>query len=240
MTFPTDSNSELTRQLIRIADALERMANGGEPTAPEMRRPIEEYKTFDWAAIDASVVNSDIDGATMVEYAGTLWTRRSPVNKYEPAIWFSRANGKDAVGAVKYLKLITFQTIHDADPLPKKAAELASRPAFIAPPPPKKELPSTIALREQFVKLGTNKTFNLTTEAAGWLFDNLNGNVEIGQLLLPVMAEAKANGMTGLDVTKLLRAGKFDPQDCLAMVREQGDERQRQQLIDELGIGKIV
>lgn len=216
MAFPTDSNSELIRQLTRIADALERVANGGEPTSPDMRRPIEEYKTFDWGAIGASVVNADADGATMVEYAGTLWTRRSPVNKFEPAIWFSRANGKDADGAVKYLKLITFQSIRDADPLPKKAAELANKA-----PAAKKEQPSTIALRSEFVKFAADKRFNLTPEAATWLFEHIGGNVEIGTLLIPIMAEAKANGMDGKTITALMVQGKFDPQACLDLVRKQ-------------------
>lgn len=127
---------DLVKQLTRIADALERLSNGGEPVAPDMRRPISEFSHFDWASIGASVVSSDNDGPTHVEYGGTLWTRRSPQNKFGAAIWFSRASGgKDADGNVKYLRLITFQEIHDADPIGKKAAELVHK-APVAPQMP--------------------------------------------------------------------------------------------------------
>ena len=44
------------------------LANGGKPTAPDMRQPIEDYRAFEWESIDAAVViTSDNDGPTMVE-----------------------------------------------------------------------------------------------------------------------------------------------------------------------------
>jgi hypothetical protein len=47
--------------------------------------------------------------------------RRSPSNKYDPAIWFSRANGKDAEGNVQYLRLIVFKPVKEVDQLGDKA-----------------------------------------------------------------------------------------------------------------------
>lgn len=131
--------SEMLRQFTRIADALERMANGGEPTAPDMRRPIEDYRTFDWSGMGASVINADKDGPTHIEYAGTIWTRRSPSNKFDPAIWFSRAAGKDDEGNVKYLRLITFASIKGADPVNPKAIQAAGNAPAAEKPAPKVE-----------------------------------------------------------------------------------------------------
>lgn len=117
--------SGLELQLARIADALERMAADGKPMAPNYTRPIEQYSSFDWASIHAHVVKADADGPTHVECGGETWTRRSPVNKFAPAIWFSRAVGKDDDGNTLYLKLITFKVFTDADPLALKAREEA-------------------------------------------------------------------------------------------------------------------
>lgn len=117
--------SELTDILIqvtRIADALDIIARAGAPVEPGYIKPIGEYAGFDWTTIGATVVSSDKDGPTHLEHSGFVWTRRSPANKYSPAVWFSRANGKDADGNTKYLKLITFREISDADPIPDKVA----------------------------------------------------------------------------------------------------------------------
>lgn len=111
--------------LERIAVALEKLARGNEPEELNYVKPIDDYRAFAWEGIGASIVQQDADGPTHVEQGGFLWTRRSPQNKFEPAIWFSRPNGKDDDGNVRYLRLITFRTIKDADPLPRKAAEAA-------------------------------------------------------------------------------------------------------------------
>ena len=109
--------SELLQQLTRIADAVEAIARSTPPAAPNFSRPIEEYPHFDWSTIQARVIKSDPEGATHVEWGGETWTRRSPANKFEPAIWYSRANGKDDDGNVLYLRLITFKEFKDSDPL---------------------------------------------------------------------------------------------------------------------------
>jgi hypothetical protein len=116
---------DILYQLKRIADSLERLANNGEPVSPNLERPISEFKNFDWSSIDASIVRSDKDGPTHVEYGGLIWIRRSPENKYEPAIWYSRTAGKDDEGKTRYLRLITFKTVKDADPLPEKVEAAA-------------------------------------------------------------------------------------------------------------------
>jgi len=122
-------NPEILRQLTRIADALERLANNGKPVEPGFVRPIEEYASFDWDSIGAVVMRSDQDGPTHVEWGGFTWTRRSPQNKFEPSVWYSRSAGKDDNGEVLYLRLISFKPLHDVDPLPRAVAGKASSPS---------------------------------------------------------------------------------------------------------------
>jgi len=112
----------LFEQLARIANALETLARASASEQPEPNyiKPLADYTAFDWASIGASIVAADPDGPTHVEWNGALYTRRSPVNKFEPALWFSRAAGKDAEGIIKYLRLITFREIKDADPINPK------------------------------------------------------------------------------------------------------------------------
>ena len=142
-----ETETLIITQLVRIADAMERLASGGKPTAPNIVRPIEEYKTFDWAAHNMEVVKRDDDGPTHVSYGGVLYTRRSPSNKFEPAIWYSAPAGKDEEGNVEYICLIRFRTFSDADPLPAKArakapAQPASKPAATPPAAAQKAAPT--------------------------------------------------------------------------------------------------
>jgi hypothetical protein len=44
--------------------------------APNYQRPLNEYPTFDWPSIGATVLNRDDDGATAVEWNGQVFTRR--------------------------------------------------------------------------------------------------------------------------------------------------------------------
>ena len=114
---------QMLGQLIRIADALEQIARSGEPAEPNIFKPLAEYGSFDWSQIGATVVHQDQDGPTHLEWGGQLWTRRSPSNKFDPAVWFSRSAGKDEDGNVRYLRLITFREIGEAEPLPAKARQ---------------------------------------------------------------------------------------------------------------------
>lgn len=148
------SNAVL-QQLARIADALEKLAAGGEPVAPNYQRPLEDYAHFDWSSIGAEVVRSDDDGPTHVEHRGMLYIRRCPDNKFGEAIWYSRAVGKDEDGKNKYVSLISFRKISQAEPLPPKvagqvhnpnppsrpAAPPSMRPAPVVPPTTQSTLP---------------------------------------------------------------------------------------------------
>jgi DdrB-like protein len=66
--------------------------------APNYQRPLSEYSTFDWTSIGATVLNRDGDGVTAVEWNGQVFTRRSPSNKFDAAVWFSRHLGQDSDG----------------------------------------------------------------------------------------------------------------------------------------------
>lgn len=135
--------------MTRIADALEKLASGGKPSAPNIVRPLEEYSTFDWAAHNFDVVQRDNDGPTHVSFGGNLYTRRSPSNKFEPAIWYSAPAGKDAEGNVEYIRLITFRTFGEADPLPAKVngatkhTTTQGKPASASVPPPAEKKAAT-------------------------------------------------------------------------------------------------
>jgi len=110
--------------LSRIAIALETLAQANAP-APNFVKPIGAYHEFDFTTIGAKVVARDRLGVTAVEWGGYQWTRRSPANKFDVAIWFSRPNGKDLEGEVKWLRLITFKKTSDAEEIPTKVASKA-------------------------------------------------------------------------------------------------------------------
>lgn len=140
---------QIEQRLAEIAGCLERIARGSEPEEPNHIKPLEQFSTFDWSSIGASIVQRDQFGPTHLEWNGALWTRRSPQNKFEGAIWYSRAAGKDAEGNVHYLRLITFREVKGADPLPPKLAEATKRApmpgaerATQSPPEPGPESPS--------------------------------------------------------------------------------------------------
>jgi DdrB-like protein len=89
--------------------------------APNYQRPLSEYADFDWSSIGAIVLNRDEDGVTAVEWNAQVFTRRSPNNKFDAAVWFSRCVGKDADGNNKYARLISFKAVSDAEPIAAKA-----------------------------------------------------------------------------------------------------------------------
>lgn len=86
--------------------------------APNWQRPLKEYPVFPWEMIGAKVISKDQYGATQVSWFGHVYTRRSGENKkFGAAIWFSRAGGKEGEETV-YLKLITFKSLPNPEPLP--------------------------------------------------------------------------------------------------------------------------
>src|SRR5262245_19291647 len=90
-------------------------------TAPNYQRSLSEYPTFDWASIGATILNRDGDGATAVEWNGQIFTRRSPSNRFQEAVWFSRHLGQDSDGNKRYARLISFKALSDAEPIAAKA-----------------------------------------------------------------------------------------------------------------------
>lgn len=113
--------------LERIAVALERIAEsleGQQPHAPNYSANIEEFKTFDWDSIGATVDKRDQYGAAIVTYRGKQYLRRSPENAYSPAIYFSRCVGKDESGKNIYERLITFKQLGDVNPVSRKAESM--------------------------------------------------------------------------------------------------------------------
>lgn len=108
------------KNLADIAESLRAISAVSAPKAPNYSRPMTEYKNFDWKSIGATVTANDPAGVTSVEWGGFTWTRRSPQNKFATAIWFSRPEGKDADGNVRYVRLITFKAPTEAEPLPTK------------------------------------------------------------------------------------------------------------------------
>ena len=69
----------------------------------------------------ARTKNWRADGVTVVEWNGQVFTRRSASNKFPEAIWYSRHLGQDVDGNRRYVRLITFKVLSDAEPVAAKA-----------------------------------------------------------------------------------------------------------------------
>lgn len=108
--------------LERIASTLEQLA---PKSAPDYQKPLEEFRSFNWASINASVERSDQYGAAIVNWKGYQFVRRSPSNKFGEAIWFSRCIGKDENGGNQYERLITFKPTSkkEVEPIPEKVSK---------------------------------------------------------------------------------------------------------------------
>lgn len=116
--------TEIAIQLNRIAIALETAQP--EKPAPNYKFSIEKYQSFDWESIGCKVLEWDNDGATLIEWNGHQYKRRSPENKFAPAIWFSRAIGKNEDGSIQYEKLITFKEEEAPEPISRKVEKALS------------------------------------------------------------------------------------------------------------------
>lgn len=128
----THTLAEITQHLAAISQHLAIIAAANSTAEPNYQRSLTDYAAFDWASIGANILESDQAGPTVVGHNNFVYTRRSPQNKFDAAIWYSRADGKDEDGNVKYLRLITFKQTASAEPVPQKvAAQLAK-----ASPPP--------------------------------------------------------------------------------------------------------
>ena len=110
----TQTNTEFLAAAVaalnRIATALEILVADQVP-APNYKRTLAQFKTFDWTTINAQVVNADSWGPTQVEWNGRIFTRRNSNDKKKGrAIWFSAVvSGTVAEGNCKWGRLITFK-----------------------------------------------------------------------------------------------------------------------------------
>lgn len=207
----------LLKQLTRIADALERIASAGKPTAPDYIRPLAEYAGFDWPSINASVVQQDADGPTHVEWGGMLFTRRSPQNKFDPAIWYSRSIGRNEEGGAEYLRLITFREFKEADALPGKVAQqIKASGNGHSPKPEGKPASGGDAVAEAvetYHKAASEA--GLSTQAAAEILRIALADPKTALLYLPYFKEAKARGIQFNDARSHLVAHKYIVQEAI-------------------------
>lgn len=110
-------NNALLRQMVGLLQ-------GQEQPAPNYQCKLEDFAAFDWGRIGVTVEQKDTDGVAVVSWRGNQYLRRSAQNKFKPAIWFSRAVGKDENGENQYERLITFKELAQAEPLPDKVRRM--------------------------------------------------------------------------------------------------------------------
>ncbi len=94
--------------------------------APNFQRSLETFAAFNWASIGATVERTDQYGAAIVSWRGLQFVRRSPSNKFQEIIFFSRCVGKDDDGNNKYERLISFKPVSkiDVEPVPLKVERI--------------------------------------------------------------------------------------------------------------------
>ncbi len=108
----------IIESLSRIAIALEQMMPIA--AAPNYQFDLKDFAAFNWESIGAVVADFDSNGATAIVWRNHTFLRRSPSNKFDAAIWFSRCVGRDSKGANIYERLITFKELSNAEPLPER------------------------------------------------------------------------------------------------------------------------
>jgi hypothetical protein len=176
--------------------------------AAEVRKPhlchtkrIEEYPTFDWEAFGAKVVERDDDGVCLVEFKGEIYSRRSPQNKFAPAIWFSRSDGKDEDGNTKYVKLVIFKKFDfEPEPIPAKARQyMQQSPRTVAPPEPPAVVAENIS-REQATTIH-KELKGAGIDSTAWMVEQ--GYERLGMVkakdYAAVLAAAKASAKAAQD-----------------------------------------
>lgn len=120
----TEFEQALLAVLASIDMRLEALVEAGTSMAPNFQRRLGDFAAFNWASMGATVLEEDGYGVAAVEWRGSRFTRRAPQNKFDSAIWFSRAVGKDDDGTVRYERLITFKEQAEAEALPDKVANV--------------------------------------------------------------------------------------------------------------------
>ena len=122
-----DLQSQQLNTLNRIADALEKLAQGdpNAPKPPKFIRSIKEFPDFDWPSINATIVKSDRSGAAIVQYEGKEYARKAK----DEDIWFNRKIGqRETNGQTKptYEVLIRFGRSARVKSIPDDIQELYS------------------------------------------------------------------------------------------------------------------
>lgn len=72
--------------LERVVSSLEEESARKE--APNYQLRLEDFATFNWATISATVERCDAQGAAIVSWKGKQFVRRSPTNKYSPVVFY--------------------------------------------------------------------------------------------------------------------------------------------------------
>lgn len=114
-----EQHAEMMASLGRIEMLLQQ--NQGEPKPPSLEYELTDYPDFDWSRINAEVAVRDADGVAAVRWNGRIYKRRSPDNRFEPVVYFSRCVGKDDDGSNRYERLITFKKSETPEPIGRKA-----------------------------------------------------------------------------------------------------------------------
>jgi hypothetical protein len=115
---------EQTRLLSTISQQLGELLRSAAASLG-YRRPLSEYRRFDWSSINAQVIERDGLGAKEVEYYSHRYFRHAAGGKFGRAIWFSRPagpsidSGRGGGDPTGYAMLIKFSERHgEADPVP--------------------------------------------------------------------------------------------------------------------------
>lgn len=112
-------DKQVIQLLERIANALEKIAP--KESAPDLKYELEDFKDFNWTAIDATVTTSDQYGPAIVLWGGNRYIRRSPNNSWGAAILFTRCIGKEGDRNI-YERLVTFKELpKSAKPISREA-----------------------------------------------------------------------------------------------------------------------
>jgi hypothetical protein len=121
--FAMDDNDRTHLLLTQIRADLQAIIALLPKHCPDLVYPLSRFVGFDWGAIGATVLERDRSGATLVSWGGRVYARRSPSNKFDAAIWFSRSVGKGSDGSTSYERLITFKQLrYEIEPVPEKIA----------------------------------------------------------------------------------------------------------------------
>lgn len=92
----------------KISKQLDQLIEQTAPAGPDYREPLAVFKTYNWASIEAEVIDTDKYGPSAVRWRRQVYTRRAGDGKFGKAIWFSRSIGKQD-GENVYVRLITFK-----------------------------------------------------------------------------------------------------------------------------------